>query len=153
MANEIRIKQDAWTTLTMTLAALATGSGRQSTVVTNTNLRWAMILDMKIRSGAVAPTADSSYEIYFGRGDGAGNRDDNAGAADAAFTPLNVALLGTLVVTASANTDFQKFFDTGGLGKIGTEFFIAVRNSSGQSLNGTEGNHRKAYSLYLPEVQ
>ena len=48
--------------------------------------------------------------------------------ADAAITIENAPLLGTLVVTATANKNFQRIFDTAALGKLGTEFGVAVRN-------------------------
>lgn len=153
MPNEIRTKLDAWTTFTCTLASLASGSARQSTIVSNSTLRPAALIDLKITSGGVAPTAGTVYELFLLRGDSAGNRDDNAGASDAAITIENAPLLGTLVVTATTNKAFQRLFDTAVLGKLGTEFGIAVRNSSGQALNNTEGNHRKAYATYLPEIQ
>ena len=110
------------------------------------------MVDMRIRSGAVAPTAGTVYEIFLIRGDGSGNRDDNAGAVDAAITIENSALIGTLIVTATANKDFQRTYDTAFAGKLGTEWGIAVRNSSGQALNGTEGNHIKRFAPYLPVI-
>lgn len=107
---------------------------------------------MDIESGTSAPTAGTTYEIYLLRGDGT-RRTDNAGASDAAITLANAPLLGTIVVTASANTHFYGEFDTAPLGALGTEFGIAVKNNSGQTLHATEGNHIKAYTLYVPEAQ
>jgi hypothetical protein len=155
MPNEIRTKTDALTTFTITLASLASGSARQSTMIDNTNLRPAAIVYLKIESGAVAPTAGSVYEIYLLRGDAAAAtyRTDGAGASDAAITIENAQLLGTIVVTATANKNFYGEFDTWPLGPLGPEWGIAVKNTSGQALNATEGNHLKEYVLYLPEVQ
>ncbi len=152
MPNEIRTKRDPSASFTITLASLANGSARQSTMVTNTNDRPGMILQMVLQSGT-APTAGSIYEIFLLRGDGSGYRTDGAGASDAAITIENAQLIGSIVVTNNANKDFYGDFDTAPLGPLDEEFGIAVRNSSGQSLNGTEANHDKDYELYLPEIQ
>ncbi|MFZ5985501.1 MAG: hypothetical protein ACOYWZ_00020 [Bacillota bacterium] len=152
MVNEIRLKDIAAATFTCTLASLATASARQSTMVTNTNDYPAALVFFKIRSGTVAPTAGALYEVYLLRGDGT-IRDDNAGALDAAITIENAPLLGTIVVTATIGKDFYGVFDTAPLGPLGNEWGIAVKNSSGQALDATEANFRKAYVYYVPEVQ
>lgn len=149
MAHEIQTKLDGWLNFTQTLASLANAAARQSTIVSNPNNRPAALLDYRIESGAVAPTAGAMYEIFLIRGDGT-RRTDNAGASDAAITVLNAQLIGTLQVTANTNTNFTDVFDTAPLGKLGTEFGTIVRNSSGQALNATEANHTKAYNLWLP---
>lgn len=151
MPNEIRTKLDTWTNFTITLASLATASARQSTIVANTTLRPAALIDFKLQSGGTAPTNGTVYELFLLRGDNSGNRDDNAGASDAAITIENAPLLGTLVVTNTVNKNFQRIFDTAALGKLGTEFGIAVRNSTGQTMNATQQAPR--YALYLPEIQ
>jgi hypothetical protein len=155
MAREIRTKLDGWTTFTQTLASLTNGSARQSTIVTNSNNRPAALFFYRIQSGGTAPTAGAVYEIYLIRGTGQGTneRTDGAGSTDAPITVVNAQLVGTLVVTANPNTNFQDEFDTAPLGPLGTEFGSIVRNASGQSLNATEGNHIKKYNLYLPEIQ
>lgn len=155
MANEIRTKFDVTTGFTITLASLANGSARQSTMIDNTNNRPAMLVYLRIRSGAIAPTAGAIYEIYLLRGDAAAPtyRTDGAGAVDAAITIENAQLLGTIVVTATINKDFFGDFDSAPLGPLGFEFGIAVKNNSGQALNATEGNHIKEFALYLPEIQ
>lgn len=157
MANEIRIKNIAKATFTMTLASLANGSARQSTLIDNsTNDYPAAIVYLKIQSGGVAPTADSVYEVYLIRGDDPSSstyRTDGAGASDAAITIQNATLLGVIKVTANANTNFYGEFDTEPAGKLGPEWGIAVKNTSGQALNATEGNHLKGYVYYVPEIQ
>jgi hypothetical protein len=153
MAHEIQTKLDGWVALTQTLLNLANAASRLATVVANTNNRKAALIGYKIKSGAVAPTAGTLYEIFLIRGDGAGVRTDNAGATDALFTAnlLNAQLIGTLQVTAAAATNFTDFFDTAPLGALGTEFSTVVRNSSGQALsNGAEGDFTKEYNLYVP---
>lgn len=153
MANEIQTKLDAWTNFTITLAALAAGSARQSTIIANPNKRPAALVNLRIQSGN-APSAGTIYEIYLLRGDGIPSyRTDGAGAVDAAITIGNAQLMSTIVVTNNANTNFYGDFDTAPLGPLGTQWGIAVKNSTDQALNATEGNHIKEYATYLPEIQ
>jgi hypothetical protein len=153
MANEIQTKLDAWANFTITLAALAAGSARQSTIIANPNKRPAALVNLRIQSGN-APSAGTIYEIYLLRGDGIPTyRTDGAGAADAAITIGNAQLMGTIVVTNNANTNFYGDFDTAPLGPLGTQWGIAVKNSTDQPMNAAEGNHIKEYATYLPEIQ
>ncbi len=153
MANEIRTKQDAVANFTITLAGLAAGSARQSSIVSNPNRRPAALVYLIIQSGN-APAAGTIYEVYLLRGDGVpAYRTDGAGAVDAAITIVNAQLMGTIVVTNNANTNFYGDFDTSPLGPLGFQWGIAVRNSTDQPLNAVEANHVKEYSMYLPEIQ
>lgn len=151
MANIIQRKYDARAALTISLGGLANGSGQQSTIVTG-NVRPGALVFCKIESSGSAPTAGTVYEVYLIRGNGT-ERDDNAGASDAAITIENAPLLGTIIVTASTNKNFYGVFDTAALGVLGTEWGIAVKNSTGQSLNATGGNHVIAYQTYYDEIQ
>lgn len=154
MPNEIQAKFDAVANFTITLASLANNAARQSTMITNTLQRPAALIYLRIQSGGSAPTAGAIYEVYLLRGDSSGTyRTDGAGASDAAITIENAQLIGSIVVTANTNKNFYGDFDTWPLGPLGYQWGIAVRNTSGQSLNGTEGNHIKEYGTYLPEVQ
>jgi hypothetical protein len=155
MPNEIRTKVDTEASFTITLASLASGSARQSTMVTNTTQRPAALIYLRIQSGGTGPTAGAVYEVYLLRGDGNATpyRTDGAGASDAAITIENANMIGTIVVTNTANKNFYGDFDTAPLGPLGDEWGIAVKNSSGQALNATEGNHIKRYATYLPEIQ
>ena len=157
MANQINTKNIAKATFTCTLASLASGSARQSTMVDNSTTDYpAAIVTMKIKSSGSAPTAGAVYEIYLLRGDDPSSstyRTDAAGASDAAITIENAQLLGTIVVTATTNKVFYGEFDTAPLGPLGPEWGIAVKNSSGQALHATEGDHLKGYVYYVPEVQ
>lgn len=153
MANEIRTKFDAVANFTITLAGLASGSARQSTIVANANNRAAALIYLRLESGN-APAAGTIYELYLIRDDGVTNiRTDGAGAADAAITIVNAQLIGTIVVTNAANTNFYGDFDTAPLGPLGPKWGIAIRNSTDQAMNAVEANHLKEYAYYLPEIQ
>lgn len=161
MANQIQTLPITEASFTITLASLANstaGVGRQSTMIDNTSNNYpAALIYLKIESGASTPTVNNLYLVYLLRGDipgGSSNyRTDGAGASDAGLTILNANLLGTIRVTASANTNFYGDFDTAPLGPLGAEWGIAIVNSSGQALNATEGNHLKKYRYYIPEIQ
>jgi hypothetical protein len=150
--SEIRTKPITRATFTITLASLTNGSARQSTMISNSSNYPAALVMMAIESGTTAPTVGTAYEIYLLRSDGTVS-DDNAGASDAAITIENAPLLGTIVVTATSNKLFYGTFDTAHLGPLGTSWGIAVKNSTGQTMHATEGNHVKGYSYYVPEAQ
>jgi hypothetical protein len=160
MSSNILTVTDPSVTLTQTLASLASGSARQSTVLNNGVLqRPAANVCYLIESGAVAPTAGAIYEIFLYRREdnttAAGTAcvaDDSAGIADAGITIENSQLIGTLVVTATTNKNFFGIFTTANLGVLGPAWGTSVRNSSGQALNATEGNMRKAVQTYFPRA-
>lgn len=147
-------QRDAVASFTISLAPAGVGLGnglaRQSTMVSNTTDRGAMLVQLKIRSSGSAPTAGATYEPFLLRGNGSGYRTDGAGASDAVIVIENATPLPPIVVTASMNKDFYGDFDTAPLGPLDEEFGIAIRNSSGQALNATEANHTKQYETYVP---
>lgn len=157
MPNQINTKNIAKATFIITLASLANGSARQSTMIDNSTTDYpAAIVSLKIKSGGTGPTAGAVYEVYLLRGDDPSSstyRTDGAGASDAAITIENAQLLGTIVVTNSTNKVFYGEFDTAPLGPLGPEWGIAIKNASGQTLHATEGDHFKGYAYYVPEVQ
>lgn len=153
MANEIPTKDIAEGSFTITLASLANNAGRSSASISNSSDYPAAIVSLKIRSGGTTPTADTVYQVYLLRDTGT-IASDGWGGSDAAFTPLNAVLMGTIKVTADINTDFYGAdFDTSDFGPLGPTWGIAIYNASGQALNATEGNHAKHYIYYVPEVQ
>lgn len=153
MGHEIRKVYDGWVGFSMTIAALASGAARQSTMLSNTLSRPGASIMMSLKSGAVAPTAGAIYEFFLLRGNSSGFRTDNAGSSNAAITILNAPLIGSLQVTATAAAQFADEFDTAPLGNLGPEWGVATRNSSGQALDNTEANHVKQYNLYVPNFQ
>ena len=137
---------------TITLASLANGSARQSTLISNTVAYPEALIGVRIKSGAAAPTVGTVYEIYLLRSDGT-VADDNAGASDAAITIENASLLGTLIVTATANKSFYGVFSTRALGPLGSTWGIAIKNSSAQTISTTEADHAAGYSYVIPDIQ
>lgn len=153
MANEIKLKNIASANFTITLAGLANGSARASASVDNSTTDYPFALvQLRITSGATAPTAGTLYEIYLLRRDANIGTDGWAGT-DAAITIENAPMLGTIVVTATAAKAFYGEFDTTVLGALGPTVGIAVKNSSGQAFSATEADHIKDYTFMVPEIQ
>ena len=150
--SEIRTKFDASTAFTITLASLANGSARQSTLLTNSSNRPGALIYVRIKSGTVAPSANSVYEVYLLRSDGT-ITEDGAGANDASITIENAPLLGTILVTATTTKNFYGVFDTATLGPLGSIWGVAIKNSSGQAFSSTEADHAVRFSYYVPEAQ
>lgn len=152
--SDFLLKREALTSFTLTLASLANASARQSTIVSNTTGHFpAALIHLRLKSGGSAPTAGAVYEVYLIRGDGT-ILDDDAGASDAAITIENARLLTTIVVTATINKNFYAIaIDTAPLGPLGNQWGIAIKNSSGQALNATEGDHYYKYEYYRYQSQ
>jgi len=150
MAKNIIALFDAWTSFTITLASLASGSARQASMIDNTALcRHGAVIYLDLMSGASAPTAGAIYEVYLiRRTDTATQADDFAGDTDAGITIEEAAFMWGFNLTNTTNKHFRGSFDTGGMGMLGDHWTIAVKNSSGQALNGTESNMVKKYQAY-----
>ena len=152
MGKKTYITLGTESTFTQTLASLAHGSSRQSTILSNTTGYPAALLYYRIKSGGTAPTVGRAYHIHLIRG-GTTIRDDGAGASDAAITIENAPQVGAIIVTATANKNFYGIFDTAPLGPLGSNWGTAVRNESGQALSSTEGDHYKGYNYYSPDTE
>ena len=107
MPNEIKDKLSTSAALTITVASLADGSGRQSTLVDNATDRYQdLLVYVKLKTGT-SPTGNKTCDIYLIRGDDDATTEhlsDGAGASDAAITPLNAQLIGTVKTKASPST-------------------------------------------------
>lgn len=140
-------------TLTISLGGLANNAGRQSTLLDNQytgdESDPAALIGVKIKSGSTAPTADTAYRVHLLR-KGASFGDDGCGDSDAAITIENAPFIGSIIVTATANKTFYKWFDTAKLGALGPNFGIAIVNNSGQALSSTGGDHSVVVIRYKP---
>lgn len=156
MPNEIKDRFATSTAMTITLASLGDGAGRQSTLVDNTMARYQEILVyVKCKMGSSAPNANSIVEVYVLRGDkdsGTEHLSDGAESSDAALTPLNAQLVGALRNKASPSGGdvlYGEFL----IQRPGPKWGIAVFNRSGQPFDSTGGNHWARYVGVNPEVQ
>jgi len=157
MANEIKDKFGTSSALSITLASLANSSGRQSTLVDNSSVRYQDVLvfvNVK-NSSSAAPNSYSTVEVYLIRSDNDAtteHRDDGAGTSDAALTPLNAQLIGALrnKGSPSAGDVLKGSFI---VHRPGPEWGIAIFNRTGQSLDSTGSNHWVRYVGVNTEVQ
>lgn len=149
MASEIRIKDTAEAAFTITIDSLASGSGRSSAAVTNSNDQPAALISVQVTTGS-APTAGTVYEVFLLRDLGT-LATDGWGGTDAAFTPVNADRLGQIVVTAAGTTAHYGVFDTWRLGPLGPTFGIAVKNAT--NLAAHSSGHAAYYNYYVPEAQ
>ena len=152
MTQEVTIQDQTAATLTCTLASLADGNGRQSTLLTNSSNYPAAKVTVRVRTGS-SPTADTVVDVYLLRYDGTVG-DDECGTTDAALTVVNAKRLGSIHISAAtSNADYVGVFDTYEHGPLGNQWGIAIVNRSGAALNGTEGNHDKRYWYYIPRIE
>lgn len=150
MASEIQAKYDAVASLTVTLSALANASGRQSTLLANSNKRPRVKCHAKILVGTT-PTAGTTVDFYLIRGNGTIN-SDGAGASDAAVTVVNAQPVGSLVLDA-ATSDKAYYLDFM-VEDIGPVWGLAVVNHSNAALK-TDANNNNCitYEYMVPEAQ
>src|SRR5262245_58675282 len=106
MANEIKSVFGTTAQLTITLASLASASGRQSTMVDNTTTRWQKIhLYCKVTTGT-SPTANKGIYVFLLKADKSASPNvatDGAGASDAAITIVSAQQIAGAVVDATSN--------------------------------------------------
>lgn len=129
-------------TLTITIASLANGSGRASTALDNTsNKDISADIGVKIKTNAAGTSATGYVSVYLIRSYDGTSYDDAFAGSDAAYTPVNALLLGTINTVANATT-YYKTFDTAELGlTLPSKWAVAIVNSSGAALDSTAGNH------------
>lgn len=127
-------------TATITLASLANGSGRASTAIDNTS---GLYVSADIRVKVTGASA-GYVSVYLIRSEDGTNYDDGYLGSDAAYTPVNALLLGTISTPATAT--YVKTFDTAELGlTLPAKWAIGIVNSTGAALNATGSNHSVTY--------
>jgi hypothetical protein len=150
----------ASTTITCTLASLASGSARCSAAVDNTtNLYFESWLYLAIQLATGTPAGSNVINVYgYISQDGTnytGDSTSEVAGSDAAITllsPTNMKLLGVISVPASATggrTFKQAFSISTGLATplwLPPKWGFVVDNETGLALGATEGNHQKTYS-------
>lgn len=156
MSSNILAVHQGVSSFTITVASLATATARQSTMIDNSSNKFRRAIIYLILKTGTAPTAGTTYDVYLLRGDNPASsayRTDGAGASDAAFTPNNAIPLGSIKLTASANTLFYGEFDTADVtNDLGPEWGIAVlNNATGQSLNAS--GHVTEYQYIVDQAQ
>lgn len=134
---------------TITLASLASGFARSSTMISNASNYPAAFVTLKLTAGGVAPAHGSIAGVYLIRGDGT-LTDDNCGASDSAASIINAPLLGNMAMMSLVSASYFQTFDTSVWGPLGGSWGVAIQCNNAW-LSGTEGDHVKDYTYYLPE--
>ena len=139
----------------ITLASLANGAGRISDVIDNTTVRASMAFVFLRYKTNAAPTANTPVKVYLVRRSNDGTTDiaDNAlGTADAAVAtePTQAECIGSIIVSASATTTFEKCFIAYDLTP---KYSIVVWNATGQTNSTTESDHELEVLPVTPEGQ
>jgi len=130
-------------TATITLASLANGSGRGSTAIDNSTGLY-MSADIRVTLTTSATSATGYAEVYLIRSEDGTGYDDSFAGSDAAYTPVNALLLGTIATPATAT--YVKTFDTAELGlTLPAKWAIGIVNRTGNALHATAGNHSVTY--------
>lgn len=158
MANEIKSLYGATTSMTITLASLASstaGVGRQSDIVDNTTTRYsALLIFVQVKLGT-SPTSNRGVYVHLIRGDNDGGstiRSDGAGTSDAALTVLNAQQIGGLQDSSSASTGDVLTGEFLVL-EPGPQWGIAIHQDTGVAFNATGSNFIVKYIGINPEVQ
>lgn len=141
MPNEIQLKPTSGA-FTLAFGGTAAGASVASSLITNSGNNPAANIFVKIRSGSSAPAANTVYRIRLKRSNGT-----------IADTNANAPVLGVIVVTNDASTDFSKSFSTSALGPLGSSWGIIAENATDQTVDATDGNHDFDYEYLIPEVQ
>lgn len=143
------IGQPARGTFTITLASLPSGSARSSTLLSNISGYPAALLSLKLTAGGVAPAHNGVVGIYLIRGDGT-LYDDAVSSTDSNASIINAPLLDNIVLYSLVSASYTKLIDTSPYGPLGTYWGIAIQNNTNW-LSGTEGDHVKGFTYYIPE--
>jgi hypothetical protein len=139
--------------IAITLASLASGAARQSSVLDNTSLLYLdALVQLVLKSGVSGVSATGFVNVFaFGTSDAATpTYGENAGASDAAITlvsPTNLRLIGSINVVANATTYKSNPMSVAAAfgGVLPEKWGIVIDNESGAALDSTEGNHKKVY--------
>ena len=135
-------------TITVTLASLASGSSRESTLIDNTtNVYLDALVQAKIKTGASALSGDKAVYVYvWGTADtSTPTYPDTVTGTDAAITPnspTQLKLLGTIWVAATATTYISEPMSVAAQfgGNLPAKWGLVFTNSAGAALDATGGN-------------
>lgn len=138
--------------LTLTIASLANGSARESTVVDNTSNAFIdALVQLKIKTNAAGTSATGYVVVYaYGTADGGTTYGDGATGTDAGITltnPPNLQVIGIINCVANATTyksnpmSVRKAFG----GTLPDKWGIVIENKTGAALDATAGNHAAFY--------
>lgn len=139
---DLKSAYGAATAITVTLASLASGSGRASAVVANGTDKFLDALVRLTVAGAAGTTGTVDVYAYAGLGDG--TYTDVVGGTDAAATRRNAVWLGSIQMAASVTVVSQLMSVAAAFGgRLPSQWGIIVVNNSGAALAGS--GHAASY--------
>lgn len=153
MAGDILLKYGTASTITITLASLASGSARQSTHVSNaTTLYTDALVLVKVKTGDTGTASTDYVNVYaYGTVDEGttwteGGTSDPIDGTDGAVTltsPTNLRLIGRINAVADASTYIGGPFSVANAfgGVLPKEWGIVIENQTSHHLDATEGSH------------
>jgi len=136
--------------ITITLASLASGSARQSTVIDNSsNLFVDAFVFVMVESGTVSGNKQVVLYVY-GTADGGTTYTENATGTDGAITVANPTLLRPLaVIPLPSNATVYRAgpFSVAQAfgGSLPDHWGLVANNDSGAALSATAGNNKAFY--------
>ena len=134
------------------IGGLASLASYQAARLDNSSTKYgSALVSVKITTGSSAPTAGLCYRVHLLRQPGT-LKDDNFGTSAGSITIINAPVLGEIQVTNSANTAFQRIFDTAPLGPLGPYWTIALSNQTDQALHSTDANTIAYVHYNYPEL-
>jgi hypothetical protein len=152
------------TAFTITLASLANVAGRVSTQIDLTDAAGlapqGLLVQLKIKT-ATAPTAGTTIQVYWARGeDGTGFVDGSLAATDTGYTsgssPFTAAqirdqlqFVGSIPVQVTGSLTYQSTFIITDPGPRGS---LYIFNDCGQALSSTGGDHSAHYQTLNTDI-
>lgn len=140
MAN-IKIAYPATSTATITLASLASGSGRGSTAISNSsNLYLDGVVYVEFKTGASGVSTTGHLDVYIIKSPDGTNYDDGFSGTDSAWTPNAATYLFSIPAVASATS----YYGSERISKVEdfltNSFAIGILNNTGAALDSTAAN-------------
>jgi hypothetical protein len=137
-------------TITITLASLASGSARASTVVNNSsNLYVDALVGLKVKANAAGTSSSGQVNVYlYASADAGTNYSDGASGSDAAHTlNKNARLVHVMALDANAETAKAEGISVAqAFGYMPEKWGVIIENQSGAALDSTGGNHEVHYT-------
>lgn len=148
---DIKNKYGSATAITITLASLGDGSGRQSTEIDNSSNKFIDAL-VRIKAKGLAGST-GNIEVYAFAQVGNDVRTDEAGASDSAITQRNAPLVGIIEMdgTTSVTSAILSIAQAFG-GTLPEKWGIIIVNQSGAALSATGGDFDLDYQGVYKDV-
>lgn len=148
----IKTVYDTTTSITITVASLATAGARECTAIDNTTnlfLDAEVYLALKLQAGT--PASDKTINVYaYGSMDGT-NYTDNATGSDAGVTlrsPTNLRLLASIATPDAGALTYKYVIGSVAAafgGVLPPKWGIVVENRTNITFDATGGNHTTQY--------